>query len=65
MSDNTYGSHNLQLIRLNDPRGKHITLETLFLNLDDYWTEFHHPHAIIRSIAEWSNYVLVKLERNI
>ena len=40
-------------------------LDTLFLNLYDYWTEFHHPHAIIRSVGEWSNYVLVKLEKNI
>ena len=43
---------------------ENINLDTLFLNLYDYWTEFHHPHAIIRSAAEWSNYVLVKLERN-
>ena len=44
---------------------KHINLDTLFLYLYDYWTEFHHPHAIIRSVAECSNYLLVKLERNI
>ena len=50
---------------INDPRGKHINLDALFLNLYDYWTEFHHPHAVIRSVAEWSNYVLIKLERNI
>ena len=55
MSDNTYGSHNLQLFQLNDPRGKHINLDTLFLNLYDYWTEYHQPHAIIRSVAAWSN----------
>ena len=40
-------------------------LDTLFLNLYDYWTEFHHPHAVIRSVGEWSNYVFVKLEKNI
>ena len=50
MSDNTYGSHNLRLVRLNDPCGKHINLDTLFLNLYDYWTEFHHLHAIMRSM---------------
>ena len=65
MSDNTYGSHNLQLARLNDRRGKQINLDTLFLNLYDRLTEFHHPQAIIRSVAEWSNWVLVKLEKNI
>ena len=65
MFDNTYGSHNLRLIQLNNPRGKHINLDTLFLNLYDYWRDFYHYHAIIRSVAEWSNYVLVKLERNI
>ena len=63
--DNTYGSHNLRLARLNDPRRKHINLDTLLLNVYDYWTEFNHPHAIIGSVAEWSNWVLVKLERNI
>ena len=65
MSYNTYGSHNLQLLRLNDPRGKYINLDTLFLNLYDYRTEFHHPDVIIRCVTEWSNWVLVKLERNI
>ena len=65
MADNTYDSYNLRIIQLNDPRGRHINLDTLFLNLYDYSTEFYHPHAIIRSVAKWSNYVLVKLERNI
>ena len=52
MSDNTYSSHNLRLVQLNDPRRKHISLDTLFLNLYDYWTEFHHPHGFVRSVAE-------------
>ena len=55
MSDNTYGSHKLQFVQLNDPRRKHINSDTLFLNLYDYWTEYHHPHMIIRSVAAWSN----------
>ena len=41
MSDNTYSSDSLRIITINDNGGKHIKNETLFLNIDDYWTNFH------------------------
>ena len=41
MSDNTYSSDSLCIITINDNSRKHIKNEMLFLNIYDYWTNFH------------------------
>ena len=41
MSKNTYGSLGLRFASLNDCFGKSVKTETLFINLYDYWTNFH------------------------
>ena len=41
MSDNTYGSDSLRFITINNNRGMNIKSDTLFINIYDYWTNFH------------------------
>ena len=41
MSNNTYGSLGLRIATLNDRFGKSVKTDTLFINLCDYWTNFH------------------------
>ena len=54
MSNNTYGSYGLREERLNDPLGKKIKFDTLFNNLYDYWTLYHHPNQqILRNIVDF------------
>ena len=60
MSDNTYSSDSLRIITINDNGGKHIKNETLFLNIDDYWTNFHSTIYFL----EKPEY-LFKFEKNI
>ena len=60
MSDNTYGSDSLRFITINNNRGMNIKSDTLFINIYDYWTNFHSTIYFV----EKSEY-LTKLERNI
>ena len=60
MSDNTYSSDSLCIITINDNSRKHIKNEMLFLNIYDYWTNFHSTIYFL----EKSEY-LFTLERNI
>ena len=62
MSDNTYGSYDLRSARLTDIEGRHIKEDTLFLNIYDYWTNFHSPNKIY---FWWNDEPLSKLERGI
>ena len=41
MSSNTYGSLGLRIASLNNCFGKSVKTDTLFINLYDYWTNFH------------------------
>lgn len=59
MSDNTYGSPGLLIKRLNDRFGKHVKSDTLFLNLYNYWTEFHNPN---KRYLWWHTNLIWKLE---
>ena len=66
MSDNTYGPYGLRQDRLLDPCGVKIKFDTLFINLYDYWTLYHHPHQeILRAIVDFDCSNMSKLERNI
>ena len=60
MSDNTYGSDSLRFITINNNRGMNIKSGTLFINIYDYWTNFHSTIYFV----EKPEY-LTKLERNI
>ena len=62
MSDNTYVSYDLRSARLTDIEGRHIKEDTLFLNIYDYWTNFHNPNKIYFC---WNDEPLSKLERGI
>ena len=41
-----YGSNDLRCIRLTDVKRKHVKDDALFLNIYDYWTNFHNPEKI-------------------
>ena len=62
MSDNAYGSKDLHCIRFADTNGSHVKDDTLFLNSDDYWTNFNNQDRIY---FWWSSPLLSKLERHI
>ena len=62
MSDNTYGFANLRIRRIGNKFGKHILTDTLFINLYDYWTEFHNPQ---KRHLFWHSYIMWELELNI
>ena len=62
MSDNTYGSYGLRVGRLCDLKGKYIKEDTLFLHIDDYWTNFYNPNKIY---FLWHTSTMSKLERHI
>ena len=62
MSDNTYGLLGLHLKRLNDKFGKHIKPDTLFLNLCDYWNEYHNPN---KQFLFYHDHLMWKSEMNI
>ena len=70
MSDNNYDSHGLRLKLLYDLLGKNIKFDTLFNNLNDYWTVCHHIHRhhthqqILRGIADFKFSTVVRLEMN-
>ena len=65
MSNNTYASYGLREERLNDPLGKKIKFDTLFNNLYDYWTLYHHPHQqILRNIVDFQFSLMAKLKIN-
>ena len=57
----TYGSANLRR-RIGNKFGKHIRTDTLFINLYEYWTEFHNPQ---KRYLFWLSHVMWKLEMNI
>ena len=66
MSDNTYGSYGLHLELLHDHLGKIIKFDTLFNNLYDSWTVYHHPsQQILRGILDFKFSTVVKLEMNL
>ena len=66
MSNNTYGSYGLREERLNDPLGKKIEFDTLFNNLYDYWTLYHHPNQkILRNIVDFQFSSMAKPKINI
>lgn len=67
MSNNTYGSHCLRSARVIT---KHIKFDTLFLNLYDYWNEFHHKRyflwhsgAMMRFSDKYNKKVVEKLAK--
>ena len=62
MSDNTYGSKDLHCIRFADTNGSHVKDDTLFINSDNYWTNFNNQDRIY---FWWSSPLLSKLERHI
>ena len=65
MSDNTYSSYGLRLELLHNPLGKKIKFDTLFKNVYDYWTVYHHPHQqIFRGILYFKFSTVVRLEMN-
>ena len=61
MSDNTYGFANLQIRRIRNKFGKHILTDSLFINLQDYWTEFRN---LQKRYLFWHSHMW-KLEMNI
>ena len=66
MSNNTYGSYGLREERLNDSLGKKIKFDTLFNNLYDYWTLYHHPdQQILRNIVDFQFSLMAKPKINI
>ena len=66
MSNNTYGSYGLRKERLNNSLGKKIKFDTLFNNLYDYWTLYHHPdQQILRNIVEFQFSLMAKPKINI
>ena len=66
MSNNIYGSYGLCEERLNDPLGKKMKFDTLFNNLFDYWTLYHHPNQqILRNIVDFQFSSISKLKINI
>ena len=58
----TYSSANLRIRKIGNKFGKHIRLDTLFINLYDYWTEFHNPQ---KYLLFWLSYIMWKLKMNI
>ena len=58
----TYGSANLRVLFMDDKRGKNITTDTLFENLDYFWTLYHDP---TKSLFWWYGQKLWKLEMTI
>ena len=59
MSKNTYGSLGLRFASLNDCFGKSVKTETLFINLYDYWTNFHDEK---KKKCFWHSHLIWKLE---
>ena len=47
MSNNTYGSLGLRIATLTNRFGKTVKTDTLFINLYDYWTNFHNENKKI------------------
>ena len=43
----TYGSANLRVLFINDEKRREIKKDTLFENLQDFWTSFHDPNKRI------------------
>ena len=59
MSNNTYGSLGLRIASLNDCFGKSVKTDTLFINLYDYWTNFHDEN---KKYHIWHSHLIWKLE---
>ena len=59
LSNNTYGSLGLRIASLNDCFGKSIKTDTLFINLYDYWTNFHDKN---KKSYFWHSHLMWKLE---
>ena len=59
LSNNTYGSLGLRIASLNDCFGKSIKTDTLFINLYDYWTNFHDKN---KKFYFWHSHLMWKLE---
>ena len=58
----TYGSANLRVLFMNDERGKMIKTDSLFENLYDFWTSYHHRS---NSLFYWYGHKIWKLEMSI
>ena len=43
----TYGSGKLRVVFMDDERGDRIKTDTLFENLYDFWTSYHHSNKVI------------------
>ena len=59
MSNNTYGSLGLRIASLNDCFGNSVKTDTLFINLYDYWTNFHNEN---KNFYFWHSQLMWKLE---
>ena len=59
MSNNTYGSLGLRIATLNHCFGKSVKTDTLFINLYDYWTNFHNEN---KKFYFWHSHLMWKLE---
>ena len=59
MSNNTYGSLGLRIATLNDRFGKSVKTDTLFINLCDYWTNFHDKN---KNFYFWHSHLMWILE---
>ena len=59
MPNNTYGSLGLRIASLNDCFGKSVKTDTLFINLYDYWTNFHDEN---KKYYFWHSHFMWKLE---
>ena len=62
MSDNTYGSPNLHFESTSNISEKRIKKDTLFCNINDYWTT---SHDLYKRCFWWYPKTLTKLEKNI
>ena len=58
----TYRSANLRIRRIGNKFGKHIRTDILFINLYDYWTEFHN---LQNKFLLWHSHIMWKLVMNI
>ena len=59
MSNNTCGSLGLRFASLNDCFGKSVKTDTLFINLYDYWTNFHDEN---KKFYFWHSHLMWELE---
>ena len=58
----TYGSANLRVLFINDEKRREIKKDTLFENLQDFWTSFHNPN---KRIFHWYAQKIWMLEMSI